>query len=153
MQQRTWKVMGAAGAVLCGTMAGWAPGPATAGAARTTTYVAAGFYVIGPDHAAAVVASSTGVHTAPLGWVGIVPESDRFTVRIEDANPLSGSVAVTMLAGGGWRRDMCVPRGQDVEIVEAPAGRHVSLFIWDAVPDRSWCPDSMATTGTLTITS
>ena len=152
MQQRMRQAMGAVVAAVCGIVAVAMPVPARAGAAQTYTYVAAGFHVVGPALAAAAVARTTGVRTAPLGWVGLVPESERFTLRIEDRNPLSGNVAVTMVANGGWRRDVCAPRGQDVAITGAPVGQHVSLSVWDATPYRSWCPGSMATSGTLTIT-
>ena len=155
MQKRMWQTVGGGAiAAMCGILAVavTAPVGVTANPARTYTYVAAGFHVIGPDLAAAAVADATGVRTAPLGWVGMVPDSDRFHLRIEDLNTLSENVAVTMVSSGDWRRDVCAPRGEDVLVDGVPVGRHVSLFVWDATPYHSWCPGTAATSGTLTIT-
>ena len=126
--------------------------PAIASTTRSYTYVAAGFHVVGPDLAAGIVAEETGVRTAPLGWVGLVPASDRLTLRITDANPLAAVVAVSMVSSGSWSRSVCAPRGRDVIVTQAPVGEHVSLFVWDASPYLEWCPNNVATTGTLTIT-
>jgi hypothetical protein len=139
-------------AVTCAAGALLTPTAAIASTTRSYTYVAAGFHVVGPDLAAAIVAEETGIRTAPLGWVGMVPESDRITLRVTDRNPLAAVVAVSMVSSGGWSRSVCAPRGRDVVVTSAPVGQHVSLFVWDASPYLDWCPNNVATTGTLRIT-
>lgn len=150
--RKQWVVGAAAVAAGC-LLTAIAPTPGMAAGfprSRSYTYVATDFYVAGPELAAKIVSDKTGVNTAPLGHVTSEADGNRFAFRVTDRNPLADA-AVTLLSEHGWRRDICAPRGRTVVVEGVPADALVSLWIWDAASQHTWCPSNRATTGTLTL--
>ncbi len=138
---------------------------ASSSPSRSYTYVATGFYVVGPDYAATILSrfvpgvdiapigrlpDENGVHTAPIGRVEFVAPDNQFTFRATDRNPLADvAVSISWDKGG---TSVCAPRGKTVTVSGVPAGSAVTLHIWDAFIGFPWCRSNHASTGTLTIT-
>lgn len=122
---------------------------------RTYYYVAADFYVAGPDLAADTLRDSTdsGVPAlAPMGTIRVVPVRDRLTLTIHDAR-VTGRIHVTV-SGNGARRDLCVVNGRPTAVTGLKTGARTTLTIWGAshLGDRCGAGSLRATAGRAIVT-
>lgn len=132
-----------------------APSSEAATAARTYLYVAADFYVAGPDVVADTLRDSTDPGTpalAPVGTIKVVPVRDRLTLLIDDAGDI-GRIHVTV-SRLGHRRDLCVMDGMPKAIRGLRIGAPTTITIWGAthLDDRCGAGTARATAGAATVT-
>ena len=132
-----------------------APTSEAATRTRTYNYVAADFYVVGPDLAADTLRDSTDPDVpalAPLGTIRIVPVRDRLTLTIHDAG-ITGRIHVTVSRTGA-RRDLCVVNGRPTVVTGLKTGARTTLTIWGAshLGDRCGVGSLRATAGRATVT-